>query len=281
MKLVVINLDRSTQRMQHMQNQLDKLNLSFERFSAVDGKTLSNEDLSLFASEICTKAICNRGMIGCALSHMRVLQNFVASSDDYLCVLEDDCNLSEKFPQFLADIDSIYKTIDFDFISLYCLGLCSSLQKDTQVGDYTFSRPSFPLTTVCYIVSKKGANKLLNLIGEKVYYHIDFHIALKKLGKDFHYYVLKTPSLVFNNNETSTMGSNNSSMVLNILEAMNCKTVAWTLNVPVFSLFNMKYSVSLYLLLLLILLCFSFYYHIYVLSIFCLIEIILLIISTK
>ena len=53
MKVVVINLDRSRDRMQKMSKQLNALDIPFERFSAVPGKDLSEEALNEAVDPFC------------------------------------------------------------------------------------------------------------------------------------------------------------------------------------------------------------------------------------
>lgn len=255
MKVVVINLDKSTDRMEKMKDQLIGFDLTYERFSAVNGREL--QDISEKASPICTNVLCNRGMIGCALSHLSVLSNFLQSNDEYLCVMEDDCMIADGFSQFLTNIPLIHSQLNFDILSLFCLGMCRSTKSETITINgvtFDFSKPLFPLSTACYIVSKEGARKVTDMLGPKVHYHIDFSIAIHNLRNRLDYYTLNSPRLISLTDEESTMGSNSTSLLLNMLGFLRCKRLIWLLNVPIMSI-KLQYTLSVYKLLLIVLLC--------------------------
>ena len=255
MEIIVLNLDSSTERMETMNKQFNNLSLPYTRFSAVNGKALSVEELEKFSSVFCNKALCNRGMIGCAISHMQIIRNFVANPNlDFICVMEDDITLSPDLPTFLNDIPEIYNQLQFDVISLFCLGLCN--QGNVKIKNYSFTLPLFPLSFTCYILSKKGAKKFLQNIGDKIHYHIDFQLAISSLGKDFQYYVLTDPKLISLTDQESTMGSKSKSLLLSSLNALNLKKAAWFLNVPVLTI-NLHYTISLYFCVLILLLLFA------------------------
>ena len=253
MKVVVVNLDKSIDRMKIMKKQLDSLNIPFERFSAINGKELTDIEIEQTTTKTCSTLLCNRGMIGCALSHIQIMKNFLVSDEEFLCVIEDDALLSDGFPIFLSSIESIYEKIQFDWLSLFCVGICGNFESFIKVNNYTFGKPLFPLTTTCYVVSRKGAEKVLDYIGDKIFYHVDFSLSMSMLNKDLNYYILVKPNLVSTSYNNSTIGTNSKSIVLNFLEYFNLYNVRWVLNVPIFSI-RMKYSFSLYFCLLFILL---------------------------
>lgn len=93
MRIFLINLDRSPERLAFMTTQLAALGLSAERLSAVDGATI---DLQPYATSGLTK-----GEIGCFLSHRDAWQRLVASDNDLALVLEDDVRLSADLPRVL------------------------------------------------------------------------------------------------------------------------------------------------------------------------------------
>lgn len=246
MKIVVINMDKSTTRMESMKAQFERLNMQYSRFSAVNGRQLVRQQIDDNASLLCTKALCNRGMIGCAMSHLQVIRDFLNDdSSDFICVMEDDISISDEFPAFLDDIPNIYEKLKFDEISLFCVGVCAG--NTIRVDDYIFSKPLFPLTTACYILSKKGAKRILGILGDKIHYHIDFQLAITSMMHDFDYYILSQPTLIriAEENSNSTMGSNSKSLVLCGLDALAFKRTVWALNVPIMSV-NMDHTISIY-----------------------------------
>lgn len=269
MKVVVINLDKSTERMEKMKEQFERLDIDYERFSAINGKELVN--IREKASVLCSSILCNTGMVGCALSHMEILKKFVESSDEeFICVMEDDVELGDDFSSFLKFLETTDK-IEFDMIRLSCVGMCPG--KTFEVDGYKFARPVFPLGMACYVVSKNGAKKILKIMGEKVGYHIDFVIT--SFG-NLDSYVLVSPSVVFLRDEiTSTMGSTSTSLVLFVLDAMGFKNLTWTLRVPALA-FNLKTSISIYQVILFCLLVIGLKLESKLLAFFCVIELYLM-----
>lgn len=87
-KVVVINLDRRTDRMEKLDAQLKELNIEYERFSAVDGKAL---DISPIRAG--------------TLSHYQVLEQ---SDEKKVLILEDDAlfceDFNEKFEQVMQEL---------------------------------------------------------------------------------------------------------------------------------------------------------------------------------
>ena len=249
----MINLDRSRDRMQKMSKQLNALDIPFERFSAVPGKDLSEEALNEAVDPFCSNLGCNKGMIGCALSHTIVLKSFLKNSDDeFLCVMEDDLVIKPEFKKIAKNLEKFQRSLDFDMISLYCIGLCGIEQ--TCVDGFTFTKPEFPLSLSCYIVNRKGAEKVLGLLGDKILYHVDFSLAFSKLlFGNLNYYVLSSPQIIDLNDMESTMGSGNKSILLYSLNRLNLKKLSWMLNVPAFCI-KMDYTISVYMCLLIVLL---------------------------
>lgn len=272
MKIVVLNLDRSTDRMENMHVQMQRLNLKYSRFSAVDGKELKKEVIASQASLICKNLLCNKSIIGCALSHKQIVQDFISSGEDFICIMEDDIELLDSFPKFLEQIPNFYKKLSFDVVSLFCLGVCESFQTEI-VDGYIFSKPVFPLSMACYVLSRKGAMKYLNLFTEKIHYHIDFQLALSSVGKNLDYYVLQQPRVVVVScNEHSTIGTNKRrSILFQILQKLHCDKTIWFLNIPVLTI-RLHFVLTLYTLLLVLLLAISLFrkWHLIFIFLICL-----------
>jgi glycosyl transferase family 25 len=94
-KIYYINLDRSAERRDRIENELDRYGLLAERIPAVDGSQLT--DAELFRHYDPNKnsseyfAPLKKSEIACFLSHRKVLRQFVEGGDsDFALVLEDD-----------------------------------------------------------------------------------------------------------------------------------------------------------------------------------------------
>ena len=92
LRIICVNLDRSTERWVSIQRQASQLGLVVERFSAVDGSKLNPLPFPIAA-----------GAVGCFLSHRGIWERIMQGSDEYVLVLEDDALLSSDLPAFLQD----------------------------------------------------------------------------------------------------------------------------------------------------------------------------------
>lgn len=106
MKTFLINLDKSTERLAHMQQLLASLDISYERMPAVCGAELSQEELTRCfdakRSLIANRSVMTPGEIGCALSHLSVYRRMMDERLDSALVFEDDIDLAPTFPEALA-----------------------------------------------------------------------------------------------------------------------------------------------------------------------------------
>jgi glycosyl transferase family 25 len=191
-KTIIINLDKDKDRLENVTNELYKSSIPFERISGVYGKNLSKKEIQDNTTLFCSK-FCTSGMIGCAMSHKKVLEKITSDKESdtnaKFLILEDDIILHKEFNNKLETIlDNVPK--DFDILYLgyflsnyndnytpfikFChlvLGCFSKKQK--KINDHIFI-PKCPLATHGYMVTKRGAQKLLDMINEKkIYYHID------------------------------------------------------------------------------------------------------------
>lgn len=181
----VINLDRSTDRMTVMARQLETLGVPFQRFPAVDGAKVSRADLQRLATPVC-RTFCTPSMIGCALSHMNLWRLVVERGYERALVIEDDARLVPTFRQGLRDALRDVPS-DFDVLLLGCFMLCNKdrnyaplnhfarlfvgRRKDDRTWGSVFVPEKFA-GTHCYVVSRRGAKKLLHLL-PRVRGHID------------------------------------------------------------------------------------------------------------
>ena len=106
-KIFVINLDRSKFRWESMQAQLEKLGLKYERFSAEDGRKISDKVIKKYYSANLNKSKyyvdLSKSEIACYISHLKVCERIVSEGVDYGIVLEDDIAFNGLF-KYVPDI---------------------------------------------------------------------------------------------------------------------------------------------------------------------------------
>lgn len=117
-KIFVINLAHSSARWHHVSQQLDRLQLPYERIEAVYGKALSESQIdAVFSNQLADKYFhyrLTRGEIGCYLSHIKAWQRIVEDGLDFGIVLEDDINIDALFahvPYRIAAFKSAWDVI--------------------------------------------------------------------------------------------------------------------------------------------------------------------------
>lgn len=212
----VINLDNRTDRWEKIQESFKDTNIKLIRWSAVNGKNLTDDEISRVSTFFCNN-FCSNGMIGCYLSHYKLWNYIVENNLDNVLIFEDDAKPTEKFNK------NIFNQIpaDYDIVYLGCFGSCDKIG-DTIIGFFSgkynkpyndiLHIPVAPLGTHAYILSNKGARKLItNEKLAKVRYHVDYtlvdHIYI--IDPDFKMYAFKEPFVMQSSNiNTSDLLSN-------------------------------------------------------------------------
>ena len=102
----VINLARSADRRIYINDHLRSLNLPFEIVEAVDGLTLTADELAGVYDPALAATFGGReltvGEIGCALSHLRLYQRMVDEHIEEAFILEDDAVIHPGILELLA-----------------------------------------------------------------------------------------------------------------------------------------------------------------------------------
>ena len=109
-----IFLERLSDRETYIQELEDDLDCKIIRVSAIDGNDFEN--LYTIMQHIRPCDTLTRGMIGCTLSHMKLLQE---SDSEYTTIFEDDC----VFRKNSSELESFLKNIDkLEPFDILCLG---------------------------------------------------------------------------------------------------------------------------------------------------------------
>ena len=115
----VINLDRSVDRMERFERDFASFPIPYIRISAVEGKQLTipvkDYDPFKFFLNIGREAL--PGEIGCYLSHLKVLQEFLESGKEFALICEDD---ARPIPESYEVIQqAIANSKSWDLLRLY------------------------------------------------------------------------------------------------------------------------------------------------------------------
>ena len=275
MDIFVINLERSKDRLEKINEQMSKYGITYKRFNAIDGSKLSKEEIQRNTSILSRNLFINKSILGCAMSHIAIWKQFLNSNNELICVMEDDAIISPQFLKFIQkDVFDIYNDLDFDYLNLHCGGIYESLNNEIYINDYIINKPVFGTLATCYILSKNGCKKLLEYFN-RVDYHIDVEISVMTLLKDFKYFSIINPTLVTSNFTDTTLNTDHKGILSQILVFLKMYKLLWILNTPVISI-NMNINFTVYKLLLIILLIILLKFKYYILSSIILIELILI-----
>jgi glycosyl transferase family 25 len=102
---LLINLDRAEDRLTAMVDQLDALDMPFERISAVDGKVLQLVDETYDETGYRRRhgRLTNPGEVGCYLSHIECARRLLESGHEFALILEDDLVLPDNLGVVIAE----------------------------------------------------------------------------------------------------------------------------------------------------------------------------------
>jgi glycosyl transferase family 25 len=184
LKAIVISLKKSIDRREFIIKQCNQIGIEYEILEGIDGRTLPEN--------ICTKFIQARknayapkglppstwevapGVVGCALSHINAYKKIVESNTEAALILEDDAILTDSI-KLLMDNKKVIKylrdkkveliqlaAVKSDYIYLPEIKLLSriKLAPGLTIGKAAKIIPG----ASCYIISKSGAQKLLDNI---------------------------------------------------------------------------------------------------------------------
>lgn len=114
----IINLEIDKERLNKMTTQLDNLSIDYNVFKGVNGNdyTIDSNDKFLFQN-VDFNIYEKKGVVGCFLSHIKCLEQFIKQDDKlYMVVCEDDLDIIE--PKIRDYLQYIIDNIDFSIIFL-------------------------------------------------------------------------------------------------------------------------------------------------------------------
>ena len=165
MKVYLVNMDRSTDRLEIMQRRLSALGLKFERVAAVDGSKLTEaENGCVISPNWRYPYFLTPGEVGCFLSHRKCWQKLIDSGDSWALVLEDDSVFHPKAKEYFQSTSWIPEGVQL---------VQFSFAKDSTFSDKSVLlangnrlvrvKHSSPCGTYAYMISRDAAKKALEL----------------------------------------------------------------------------------------------------------------------
>jgi glycosyl transferase family 25 len=161
MLVMVINLDRSKDRLERMTTELGRLRLDWERIPAVDGVKVPETE----RRQVLNEPLFHRnhgstvlpGELGCYLSHVQAIRRFLSSDAQFAVILEDDASLDNGLPAVLSALQKCPER--WDMVKL------SAVHAGTPVGVHplTDCHGLAVMLTRCtgssaYVINRRAAN---------------------------------------------------------------------------------------------------------------------------
>lgn len=175
MKTYVLNLDKRLDRWEKFKNKaIDLKNFNYERFSSIDGSKLkSTPQLQrIFDGNDYNMRV---GLVGCAMSHIKLYIELLYSDYDVFCIFEDDIDFTPRFDKKLLHVYNQIKITDWDILllgnHLYLQYITEDVYNKIKMPfiekwDKITSLSKSVGGTGGYLISKKGAQKLLDIINK-------------------------------------------------------------------------------------------------------------------
>lgn len=163
MKCYIINLDRAPERMFRMENLCRRLDIVFQRISAVDATLFSQEQINSYRPQLKYHMELTPGELGCGESHLKALREFVSSGDQFATILEDDIHLSSDARQFLNSDKWIPPHADMIKLETFGTMIYSGTRaQEVGSGRCLLRLFSSHMGTAAYIISRDAAAWLLD-----------------------------------------------------------------------------------------------------------------------
>jgi glycosyl transferase family 25 len=177
----VINLDRSTERLELISSQLSNQKINVKRIPAIDGIEINIDkeaDDSMCKSEM-GRSI-QPGEVGCFLSHIKALETFISSKSDFAVILEDDAIIQSEFYIRIKALCNFLVTNQYS--KLFAINLGPSDYKYTtkikSLANFELLRAHrFPMLATGILWTREGAALVLSHKG-KVKYPYDNYLRI-------------------------------------------------------------------------------------------------------
>lgn len=159
----VINMDRNKDRLVSFDGMMKKLDWKYSRFPAIDGKLITREDRYKYFSKI---IFLNNGEMGCALSHIKLWEKLLEGDAERILIFEDDARSYISGESLKTLVKGFYKHLSKNNITepdmLYLGKAHDKCSKYEHVWENVY-KSIHPVCMHAYIITKKGAKKLLDM----------------------------------------------------------------------------------------------------------------------
>lgn len=171
----MILLKKANERVRYIIPHLKKLNLEYQIIDAVDKDELNEDYIERMISKEHVFAFYSRKKIASVLSRIKAFQAFLSQNSNYGFFIEDDVILPRFIKELLDEIEKEIKEdevilLDYRTASIkYKIGLSKKDTKKLKFGMLVYPMQIDGIVgSGAYVVSKKFAEKFINLNREKI-----------------------------------------------------------------------------------------------------------------
>lgn len=193
-----INLDRSIKRNDGIIKHFKKYKLkNYQKFKGIDGSNLINLKKGIVDNYnyINNSKEGNIKELAITMSHLLAMNKAKKDGHDFAIIMEDDCRFN-LVPYWKKDIITIISEIPSD-CEIFLLA-----NRKEKKGNWEIVEITEHYTGVCYIITKKGMNKLEKFInGNNIIFNIDNIIFDQGFLKQFKVYSYDNPLILLDNFE--------------------------------------------------------------------------------
>lgn len=160
--IFVINLDRDVERMASLAGSLKSLGLDYVRVPAVLGKEVPGweqlVDAGLYADR--NRNVMPRpGEVGCYLSHLKAMEEFLRTDAPWCVILEDDV---EVLPGCVPVLEALGRRDDWDLAKLFCFHSGMPVRKRALTSDHHLVvHLTRTTSSAAYAVNRRAAETML------------------------------------------------------------------------------------------------------------------------
>lgn len=164
---LIINLDRSKDRLDKITKRLNQLHIRWQRVSAIDGWDKKQEIYQYIDEDLFKKKHGKPvlpGEIGCYLSHLKAIEIFNKSNYTFALILEDDVELGDDLHTILDELPNHHN--EWDMVKLSGIHNGNALKiKKIKVKDYFLAVNTTSYTGAsCYLINKNAASWMLDAL---------------------------------------------------------------------------------------------------------------------
>lgn len=175
MKTYAISLKRCKERYNYISQHLQKLNIDYQIIDAIDGNSLTEDEINEKFDVTRVKQCSNwfrKGMMACTLSHIKMYQEFLKTDEKFAFFIEDDVILPADITLILNDIVNKINAKDLVLLHYTYLHSHSSTVQITlhnqkpvlKTSNLCFVMRTIPASGAAYLMGKEACKALLENI---------------------------------------------------------------------------------------------------------------------